>query len=57
MRLIAPTGASPSINVAGVEYSPDASGAVTITDPTHVAAAEATGFTVAPDVPVLHEEQ
>jgi hypothetical protein len=59
MRFIASQGDSPSINVAGIEYSPDASGAVTITDPVHVAAAEANGFTIAPDVPLLtdtHEE-
>jgi len=43
-----------SINVAGVEYTA-VDGEVDITDPQHIAAALATGFTESDGIPVLDQ--
>jgi hypothetical protein len=56
MKLTSKPGDCPSINVAGTEYSPDASGAVEIVNPVHIAAAKKHGF-VEVEVPAATEIQ
>lgn len=45
MKLQCQPGNCPSINVAGVEYSPDRDGNVEIADQEHIAVAKREGFT------------
>lgn len=44
MQLQSAPGACPSINVAGIEYSPDENGVVDIVIPEHIAVAKREGF-------------
>lgn len=55
MKLTPPDGVK-SINVAGVEYSPDGDGRVDISDPRHIAAAQSQGFTEYDDIPVVADQ-
>lgn len=55
MQLINQDSAVRSINVGGAEYSGDADGVVTITDPVHIAAAQAHGFIEHDGIPVLDQ--